>query len=238
MERLYHHPPVSRQHLHHRSEKSEGQTTRRKKAADGREGNRRQPVARVFTAFRTHPGRSRIGGLPARKYKKLPNMKMRLPLDWSAGLRPGTKTSYFQTRRVGDRRSVLNTAFLLGAVCLSALLVSCQTKPSSSEAAPANQPLPVRCLIQRVPNGVQLSSAALNVKVQFYADDIVRVVKWPAGGTSEKASLSVIQKDVPDLNVRFEESPGHHAWLRKGQGSGQQKRRGDSIPRRRPAQSA
>jgi alpha-D-xyloside xylohydrolase len=32
------------------------------------------------------------------------------------------------------------------------------------------------------------------------------VVKWPAGGTPKKASLSVIQKVVPDLNVRFEEN--------------------------------
>jgi alpha-D-xyloside xylohydrolase len=32
------------------------------------------------------------------------------------------------------------------------------------------------------------------------------VVKWPAGGTPEKTSLSVIQKDVPELSVRFEEN--------------------------------
>jgi alpha-D-xyloside xylohydrolase len=42
--------------------------------------------------------------------------------------------------------------------------------------------------------------------VQFYSEGTVRVVKWPAGGTSEKVSLSVIQKDVPELSVQFEES--------------------------------
>ncbi len=60
--------------------------------------------------------------------------------------------------------------------------------------------------VQRVPNGAQLTSGDLNVKVQFYSDGAVRVVKWPAGGTFEKVSLSVIQKDVPDLSIRFAES--------------------------------
>ena len=47
MERLHRHAPVPRQHLRHRSEESERQTTRREKAAGGRKGNRRQPPARV-----------------------------------------------------------------------------------------------------------------------------------------------------------------------------------------------
>jgi alpha-D-xyloside xylohydrolase len=58
----------------------------------------------------------------------------------------------------------------------------------------------------RVRNGVQLTAGALNVRVQFYAEGTVRVVKWPAGGTFAKFSLSVIQKDLPDLPLRFEES--------------------------------
>jgi len=60
--------------------------------------------------------------------------------------------------------------------------------------------------IQRVHNGIQLRTGDLNVKVQFYSEGTIRVVKWLAGGTSEKTSLSVIQKAVPDLNVRFAES--------------------------------
>jgi alpha-D-xyloside xylohydrolase len=59
---------------------------------------------------------------------------------------------------------------------------------------------------QRIRNGVQLASGNLNVKVQFYAEGIVRVVKWPAGGTSNKLSLSVIPADLPNLDVRFEEN--------------------------------
>ena len=61
---------------------------------------------------------------------------------------------------------------------------------------------------QRIPNGVQLNTGDLNVKVQFYADDIVRVVKWRTGGTPEKSSLVVIQTNVPDLNIRFQEDAG------------------------------
>jgi alpha-D-xyloside xylohydrolase len=73
------------------------------------------------------------------------------------------------------------------AVCLSALPAVCQ-------------------VTQRVRNGVQLTTGDLNVRVQFYSEGTIRVVKWPAGGTPAKTSLSVIQKDVPELSVRFEES--------------------------------
>ena len=75
-------------------------------------------------------------------------------------------------------------------LCLSALPAVCQAPPR----------------IERIRNGVQLTTGDLNVKVQFYSEGTVRVVKWPAGGTSEKVSLSVIQKDVPELSVQFEES--------------------------------
>ncbi len=43
------------------------------------------------------------------------------------------------------------------------------------------------------------------MKVQFYADDTVRVLKWRTGGSPEKSSLVVIQTNVPDLNIRFQE---------------------------------
>jgi len=87
-------------------------------------------------------------------------------------------------------------------LCLNLALVSCQTKSSVSKAPPVNQPLPV----QRIQNGVQLNTAALNVKVQFYAGDIIRVIKWLPGGTSEKSSLVVIQTNVPALNIQFSEN--------------------------------
>ena len=60
--------------------------------------------------------------------------------------------------------------------------------------------------IERIQNGVQLKTGDLNVKVQFYAEGIVRVVKWPSGGTNEKLSLSVLQKALPDLDVHVEEN--------------------------------
>ncbi len=48
----------------------------------------------------------------------------------------------------------------------------------------------------------------MHLKVQFYADDTVRVLKWQTGGTPEKASLVVIQTNVPDLNIQFQEDAG------------------------------
>jgi alpha-D-xyloside xylohydrolase len=80
------------------------------------------------------------------------------------------------------------------ALCLGFLPAFCQ---NSFPAQPG---------IQRIQNGIQLATGDLNVKAQFYAEGIVRVVKWPTGGTSEKHSLSVIQKDLPNLDVRFEEN--------------------------------
>ena len=92
---------------------------------------------------------------------------------------------------------------LFGVLGLSILLVSCQTKPAAFKGEPATAPL---SQAQRIQNGVQLKTGDLNVKVQFYADNVVRVVKWRTGGTSDKASLVVIQTNVPDLNVRFQEN--------------------------------
>jgi alpha-D-xyloside xylohydrolase len=88
-------------------------------------------------------------------------------------------------------------------LCLSALPALCKGSSSTSNDAQAGQ---APAAIARVANGVQLTTGDLNIRVQFYSPSTVRVVKWASGGTSEKASLSVIQKDVPDLNVRLEES--------------------------------
>ena len=98
--------------------------------------------------------------------------------------------------------SALRATAWFSFICLSFVLVSCQTKSPASKAPPVNQPLPV----QRIPNGVQLNTAVLNVRVQFYADDTVRVIKWLPGGTSEKSSLVVIQTNLPDLNIHFQEN--------------------------------
>src|SRR4030043_190452 len=60
--------------------------------------------------------------------------------------------------------------------------------------------------IQRIRNGAQLKTGTVNVRVQFYSDTTVRVVKWLPGGTDEKKSLVVIQSDLPDMNLGFQES--------------------------------
>ena len=107
----------------------------------------------------------------------------------------------------------LRAAALCCALVLSALPAVCQDNSPAPKHTQANE-MPPR--IQRIQNGVQLAAGDLNVKVQFYSEGTVRVVKWPAGGTSEKSSLSVIQKDLPGLGVRFEEG-GETITLRSGQ---------------------
>jgi alpha-D-xyloside xylohydrolase len=62
-----------------------------------------------------------------------------------------------------------------------------------------------RVTVQRIQNGVQLETQALNVKVQFYAADIVRVLKWLPEGSSAKKSLIVIQNELPNLKIDLQE---------------------------------
>jgi alpha-D-xyloside xylohydrolase len=88
------------------------------------------------------------------------------------------------------------------ALCLGVLQALGQSSSLVMKAAPT---VPAPATIQHIHNGIQLTTGKLNVKVQFYAEGIVRVVKWPAGGTSKKLSLSVVQKDIPNLSVHFRE---------------------------------
>jgi len=88
--------------------------------------------------------------------------------------------------------SALRRAALSLALCLCALPAVCQ----HYSATPGN--------VVRIQNGVQLTSGDVNVKAQFYAEGIVRVVKWPAGGTGEKSSLSVLPHALPRLDVHVE----------------------------------
>jgi alpha-D-xyloside xylohydrolase len=60
--------------------------------------------------------------------------------------------------------------------------------------------------VEQIQNGIQVETAKLNVKIQFYADDIVRVVKWLPCASAEKLSLSVIQDTLPNLKVKFQEN--------------------------------
>jgi alpha-D-xyloside xylohydrolase len=59
--------------------------------------------------------------------------------------------------------------------------------------------------VKEISNGSEITLQNMNVKVQFYADDIVRVVKWDKTGTDKKLSLSVIQNQLPELNITTED---------------------------------
>lgn len=60
--------------------------------------------------------------------------------------------------------------------------------------------------MNEIKNGIVLNTQGVNVKVQFYRDDIVRVTKWAPEGTSEKLSLSVIQQEIPELNIDIQDN--------------------------------
>src|SRR5665648_299881 len=55
--------------------------------------------------------------------------------------------------------------------------------------------------VKQFSNGVQLLSGDMNVKVQFYADNTVRILKWNASGKEEKHSLSVIMSSDSTVKV-------------------------------------
>ncbi|MBN2762121.1 MAG: DUF5110 domain-containing protein [Bacteroidales bacterium] len=54
-------------------------------------------------------------------------------------------------------------------------------------------------------NGVMLETKRQHLSVQFYSDDMVRVVKWNPEGTSEKLSLSVTLDSIPDVEFTVED---------------------------------
>src|SRR6478672_7090547 len=118
------------------------------------------------------------------------------------------------------RRAIFLFCALIATLNLNVLLLPSQ---ANAAAAKGSQKPAVR----RILNGVQLTSGNLNVKVQFYSNDTVRVLKWMTGGTPNKSSLSVIQKDVPALKVRFEKnadsitltSPSTKVQIAKNDGS-------------------
>lgn len=87
----------------------------------------------------------------------------------------------------------MREAVLASILALSFLSASCST----GSASPAKQ----------IDNGVILKTDDLNVKVQFFADDTVRVVKWLSNGTDKKKSLVVIEKDLPKLDIKFRNAP-------------------------------
>ncbi len=57
-----------------------------------------------------------------------------------------------------------------------------------------------------IKNGAEVYTGKVYVKVQFYKDNIVRVVKWTKEGTSDKKSLSVIQNDCQEIDIQSQDS--------------------------------
>jgi len=55
---------------------------------------------------------------------------------------------------------------------------------------------------QKVKNGIELKTNKYDLRVQFYNDHIVRIIKWTANGTPDKLSLSVIKKDFSELSLK------------------------------------
>ncbi len=68
---------------------------------------------------------------------------------------------------------------------------------------------PQKGKVALIQNGAQVSTGKINVQAQFYKDDIVRITKWSKDGSSEKKSLSVIQNDIPILDILSEETNSH-----------------------------
>ena len=60
--------------------------------------------------------------------------------------------------------------------------------------------------VKQIQNGVEIHSIKLNVKAQFYTDNIVRITKWSPDGTADKKSLSVILQTVPVLEISSDET--------------------------------
>jgi len=60
--------------------------------------------------------------------------------------------------------------------------------------------------VKPLENGIQVETGKLNVKTQFYADDIVRVVKWLPGESGKKLSLVVINDILPTVKIKFKEN--------------------------------
>ena len=73
----------------------------------------------------------------------------------------------------------------------------------------AFQCTPDQQVVRYIQNGIQLDTKELNLKVQFYADNIVRVVKWVPGGSQEKQTLAVIKDSFPDIQIQISEKSGY-----------------------------
>ncbi len=55
--------------------------------------------------------------------------------------------------------------------------------------------------IKYITNGIELKSVNKNIRLQFYDENIVRVIKWPSENHPDKKSLSVIQNSHSQLGI-------------------------------------
>jgi hypothetical protein len=60
---------------------------------------------------------------------------------------------------------------------------------------------------ESVPSGAVVKLPDLNVQVQFYGDNTVRVLKWLPQGSPAKKSLVVIQNKLPEIELESQETP-------------------------------
>ena len=60
--------------------------------------------------------------------------------------------------------------------------------------------------VKNINNGIELNSYDINLKIQFYNQDVIRVVKWPYKSKSDKQSLAVIKNQLPKLDLKFSEN--------------------------------
>lgn len=60
--------------------------------------------------------------------------------------------------------------------------------------------------IEEITNGVKVTTKEANIKIQYYSENIVRIVKWHPDGTEEKNSLSVIENTDPNLEIKVKDA--------------------------------
>src|SRR5208337_2227643 len=60
--------------------------------------------------------------------------------------------------------------------------------------------------LQVIQNGILFKTSDLIVKIQFYDNNIVRVMKWLPGCKPDSSSLVIIQKNLPDLKITVQEA--------------------------------
>ncbi len=84
-------------------------------------------------------------------------------------------------------------------ICLINILLFCQNNLSIARNTNSSN------LFQVIKNGIQLATPELNLKVQFYDNDIVRILKWSKSGSPEKLSLCVIKDSIKTLAIKIKQ---------------------------------